>query len=256
MMMMMTYLAVSILMHTIVSDCTATTLTLHEEIARCGSILDRGECRRSSGCDWNKLCFPMRCSMIEESDACQTRSGCLWSGNECGDSSSKRSASSLDDDATTMKAKKTLACAKLMRQQACTQRPECKWQGSRCVSFTFYHLSPKTKTIGVDGVGDIERGSSVAMSSDGMIAVVGGPGDNDDFGAAWIHTWNTTRARWGHEGEGSKYVRAGGTRGDIVWQGKAVACNSDGSVVAVGGPMDDHGRGAASFFFAHRRSTR
>jgi hypothetical protein len=37
-------------------------------------------------------------------------------------------------------------------------------------------------------VGPAQFGSSVALSSDGNTAVIGGPGDNSSIGAAWVFT--------------------------------------------------------------------
>jgi hypothetical protein len=44
------------------------------------------------------------------------------------------------------------------------------------------------KLVGTGAVGSAYQGSSVALSADGIIAVVGGYGDNGFAGAAWVYT--------------------------------------------------------------------
>jgi hypothetical protein len=45
-----------------------------------------------------------------------------------------------------------------------------------------------TKLIGTNAVGDAGQGYSVAVSSDGNTAIVGGRFDNSSTGAAWVFT--------------------------------------------------------------------
>jgi len=42
------------------------------------------------------------------------------------------------------------------------------------------------KLVGTGAVGNSEQGVSVALSADGSTAIVGGPGDNSNAGAAWV----------------------------------------------------------------------
>ena len=42
------------------------------------------------------------------------------------------------------------------------------------------------KLVGTGAVGNAGQGVSVALSADGNTAIVGGPGDNSDTGAAWV----------------------------------------------------------------------
>jgi len=44
------------------------------------------------------------------------------------------------------------------------------------------------KLVGAGAVGSAYQGSSVALSADGITAVVGGYGDNGFAGAAWVYT--------------------------------------------------------------------
>jgi hypothetical protein len=43
-----------------------------------------------------------------------------------------------------------------------------------------------SKLVGTGGVARQLQGSSAALSADGRTAIVGGPGDNSDTGAAWV----------------------------------------------------------------------
>jgi hypothetical protein len=108
------------------------------------------------------------------------------------------------------------------------------------------------------GSGAIERsfcvvqGHSVAISGDGNIAIVGGPGDNDDAGAAWVFTRNG--GVWSQQR--SKLVGAGAV--GAAYQGGSVAITADGNTAIVGGYADDpipvgptvQGTGAAWVFTA------
>ena len=42
------------------------------------------------------------------------------------------------------------------------------------------------KLVGTGAAGDAGQGISVALSSDGNTALIGGPGDNDNIGAVWV----------------------------------------------------------------------
>src|SRR6516225_5127103 len=44
------------------------------------------------------------------------------------------------------------------------------------------------KLVGIGAVGNASQGSSVSLSADGNTAIVGGPGDNSNIGAAWVFT--------------------------------------------------------------------
>ena len=43
-----------------------------------------------------------------------------------------------------------------------------------------------SKLVGTGAVGNADQGYSVALSADGNTAIVGGPADNSDTGAAWV----------------------------------------------------------------------
>ena len=48
-----------------------------------------------------------------------------------------------------------------------------------------------SKLVGSGAVGNANQGESVALSADGNTAVVGGPKDNSDAGAAWVFARNS-----------------------------------------------------------------
>jgi hypothetical protein len=76
----------------------------------------------------------------------------------------------------------------------------------------------------------------------GPPAIVGGYGDNDGLGAAWVFT--CLGGVWSQQG--SKLVGAGAA--DAAQQGYSVALSADGSTALVGAPNDNNGLGAAWAF--------
>ena len=99
-----------------------------------------------------------------------------------------------------------------------------------------------SKLVGIGAAGAPEQGYSVALSADGNTAIVGGPVDNSDAGAAWVFT----RSGGAWTQQGSKLVGNGavGTAG----QGYSVALSADGNTAIVGGPVDNSHTGAAWVF--------
>src|SRR5262249_7793796 len=79
-------------------------------------------------------------------------------------------------------------------------------------------------------------------SADGNTAIVGGPGDHDNVGAAWVFT--RSGGVWTQQG--NKLVGAG-TVGSAR-QGTSVGLSADGNTAIVGGPEDNRGAGAAGVF--------
>jgi uncharacterized protein (TIGR03437 family) len=103
------------------------------------------------------------------------------------------------------------------------------------------------KLVGSGAAGAPGQGVSVALSSDGNTALVGGPDDNDDAGAVWVFTRDTS-GNWTQQGD--KLVGAG-TIG-VARQGSSVALSGDGNMAIIGGPYDNAGypsaQGAAWVF--------
>jgi hypothetical protein len=110
------------------------------------------------------------------------------------------------------------------------------------------------KLVGTGAIGVVpEQGKSVALSSDGNTAIVGGPADHGWVGAAWVFTRsfklipgkNPSTYAWVWT-EQKKLVGTGPKTDQ--WQGESVSLSSDGNTAIVGGPFDDGGKGAAWVF--------
>jgi hypothetical protein len=90
------------------------------------------------------------------------------------------------------------------------------------------------KLVATDAIGDARQGASVALSSDGNSAIVGGFGDNDFAGAAWIYI--RSGGVWGEQ---AKLVGTGAI--GPARQGSSVSLSADGNTAIAGGPDDDNG---------------
>jgi hypothetical protein len=86
-------------------------------------------------------------------------------------------------------------------------------------------------------------GYSVALSSGGSTALIGGPADEGGKGAAWVFT--RSGAVWAQQG--SKLIGASAERGEGHF-GASVALSEDGDTALIGGPGDEAGKGAAWVF--------
>ncbi len=101
---------------------------------------------------------------------------------------------------------------------------------------SFVQAAPKL--IGSGATGDAKQGISVALSTDGNTAIVGGFNDNNRVGAAWV--WVRSAGVWTQQ---AKLVGSGAT-GEPC-QGRFVALSADGNTALVGGFSDNRGSGAA-----------
>jgi hypothetical protein len=99
------------------------------------------------------------------------------------------------------------------------------------------------KLVGTGVVGLSEQGYSVAISSDGNTAVVGGVKDNNFAGAVWVFT--RSGGLWTQQG--SKLVGTGAVGSDVE-QGSSVAISSDGNTLVEGGRDDNSFAGAIWVF--------
>jgi hypothetical protein len=98
------------------------------------------------------------------------------------------------------------------------------------------------KLVGTGHVGEGEFGESVALSADGDTALIGGPTDNSDTGAAWVFT--RSGSTWTQQG--GKLTGTGETgKGEF---GESVTLSADGDTALIGGWRDDGGAGAAWAF--------
>jgi hypothetical protein len=105
----------------------------------------------------------------------------------------------------------------------------------------------QTKLIGSSAVGNAGQGIRVDLSADGNTAIIGGPNDNGQTGAAWVFVF--TAGGWNQQ---AKLVGTGAS--GPAQQGWSVSLSGDGNTALVGGPVDDdvlatgYGIGAAWVF--------
>ena len=91
--------------------------------------------------------------------------------------------------------------------------------------------------IGSGATGAAKQGSSVALSIDGTTLAVGGPANNSGAGATWIWTTQSGGTAWTQNA--SSPLIGTGASGSAA-QGTSVALSSNGTTLAVGGPLDDN----------------
>jgi hypothetical protein len=91
-----------------------------------------------------------------------------------------------------------------------------------------------------------QQGGSVSLSADGNTAIVGGPFDNSNIGAAWVFT--RSGGVWTQQG--AKLVGTGYATGQygVVYQGASVAVSGNGNTAILGGSTDNSYVGAAWAF--------
>jgi hypothetical protein len=99
------------------------------------------------------------------------------------------------------------------------------------------------KLVGAGAVGSGWQGSSVAISADGNTAIMGGPFDNNNTGAAWVFT--RSGGVWSQQGSKLLGTAAVGE----AEQGASVAISAYGSTAIVGGS-------GAAWIFASSAFTR
>ena len=98
------------------------------------------------------------------------------------------------------------------------------------------------KLVGTGAVGGAYQGTSVAVSSDGNTALVGGPSDSNNLGAVWVYT----RSGGVWDQQGTKLVGTGAV--GRTYQGTSVALSADGNTAIVGGYGDNALVGAVWVF--------
>jgi hypothetical protein len=98
------------------------------------------------------------------------------------------------------------------------------------------------KLVGTGASGSAQQGSSVALSSDGDTAIVGGFADGSNAGASWVFT--RSAGVWTQQG--NKLVGTGAV--GAAQQGYSAALSSDGNTAIVGGWVDNSDAGAAWVF--------
>jgi hypothetical protein len=125
---------------------------------------------------------------------------------------------------------KAVACVLVFAALVCAARP---------ASAQFTQQGPKL--IGTGATGAAFQGS-VALSGDGTTAIVGGPHDNSNAGAAWVFGQNG--GVWTQAGP--KLVGSGEV--GAAYQGFSVALSADGSTAIAGGPDNNSDAGSAWVF--------
>src|SRR5436305_6361024 len=85
-----------------------------------------------------------------------------------------------------------------------------------------------SKLVGTGTGGKAKLGNSVCLSADGNTAIVGGPEDTSDAGAAWV--WTRSGGVWAQQG--TKLDGSGAVGSDF--QGSCVALSADGNTAIVG----------------------
>ncbi len=98
------------------------------------------------------------------------------------------------------------------------------------------------RLLGTGAAGSARQGASVAFSSDGNTAIVGGYADSSNTGAVWVFT--RSAGVWTQQGAKLVGIAAAGA----ALQGYSIALSSDGNTAIVGGPLDNSNAGAAWVF--------
>jgi FG-GAP repeat len=101
-----------------------------------------------------------------------------------------------------------------------------------------------SKLVATGGSGTTEFGGSVALSADGITALIGGRADHSAAGAAWVFTRSGSKFTQ----QGAKLTGGGEETGTTGEFGAAVALSSDGNTALVGGWGDNSSVGAAWAF--------
>src|SRR5512143_3940626 len=104
-----------------------------------------------------------------------------------------------------------------------------------------FRQGPKLVGTGTTGFIGAQQGTSVALSADGNTAILGGPWDDSQLGAAWVFT--RFNGIWKQQ---QKLIGSGAV--GIAYQGTSVALSADGDTAIVGGPLDNSSAGAAWVF--------
>ncbi|HUD87639.1 MAG TPA: FG-GAP-like repeat-containing protein [Xanthobacteraceae bacterium] len=91
----------------------------------------------------------------------------------------------------------------------------------------------QAKLAANDNVGAANQGASVSLSGDGNTAILGGPADNSQAGAAWI--FNRSNGSWSQQGP----KLTGNDNVGAASQGYSVSLSGDGNTAIVGGPCDN-----------------
>jgi len=100
----------------------------------------------------------------------------------------------------------------------------------------------QNKLVGSDG-DHSEQGTSISLSYNGSVLIVGGPGDSEKIGAIWIFN-RSDDGTWTQQG--SKLI---GQNLDGCTFGQSVSISNNASLIAVGAPDYNHSNGALWLIF-------
>ena len=98
------------------------------------------------------------------------------------------------------------------------------------------------KLVGTGFTNQSRQGSALCLTADGNLLVVGGYGDNQNFGATWL--FRRIDGNWSQIGQ--KILCPDATTNGR--QGISVSINSNGSILAIGGSSNDANRGKIWIF--------
>jgi hypothetical protein len=102
----------------------------------------------------------------------------------------------------------------------------------------------QAEITGTDEVGKGLFGAGVALSAEGSTALIGGPGDDGEIGAAWVFT--RSGASWTQQG--SKLIAEASDVGPSGLLGLSVSLSSDGNTALIGAPGRENEEGSAWVF--------
>jgi hypothetical protein len=105
--------------------------------------------------------------------------------------------------------------------------------------------SQQAKLVATDAIGNADQGFSVSLSTSGNTALLSGPFDNRNVGAAWIFH-RSFRGKWKQE---AKLVPAGTPFG--IEAGYSGSISGDGNTAIIGAPFAN-GEIGAGFVFVRR----
>ncbi len=97
------------------------------------------------------------------------------------------------------------------------------------------------KLAGGEESGEGQFGFSVGLSSEGNTALIGGPGDSEGAGAAWVFA--LSEGSW--SSQSAKLTAKSGEESKKGAFGASVALSAEGNTALVGGPGDEEAIGAA-----------
>jgi hypothetical protein len=162
-----------------------------------------------------------------------TRSGGVWTqqGNKLFGSGAIFSTAGQGKSIALSADGNTLLVGGYMDNYAAGTAIGCFWAFTRTAG-VWSQQGPKLVSPNYTAGGDVAQGSGVALSADGNTALIGGFGDNNRKGAAWV--WTRSGGVWTQQS--GKLVGTGASTSSE--QGYSVALSADGNTALVGGYMD------------------